>query len=150
MCPCSLQLNCCGMAAQGGVLCGADCAGFPCLVPPHRLRELEKVMTEADNSKMQAWGQHFLGRTLPPSKSPGCVHFMAAVFNLDCFCPRFSQCWFCIRNTHLQFPRGGASAVQQECCWIAVIVAILNLKSLPARSVASCPESSDPSMTCPP
>lgn len=59
---------------RAGQLCGTDCAGFPCLAPPHRPGELGKVMT-ADISKVQARGRHFLGRT---SRRAGCVRFVAA------------------------------------------------------------------------
>jgi hypothetical protein len=33
---------------------------------------------------------------------------------------------------------GGASDIQQHCCWRAVIVAILNLKRLSLKDLPSC------------
>lgn len=80
MCPCSLQRNCCG--GGSGDSCAGQTAGSLCLAPPHRHGELEKVMTEADSSRMQTWGRHFLGRTLRLSRSSGCVQFMAAALTL--------------------------------------------------------------------
>lgn len=136
-------------------LCGTDCAGSPCLAPLHRHRELEKVMTEVDNSKMQAWGWHFFGRILPTLRSPGCVHFAFAdsALTLTVSVLRDVHC----ASSALGTPaHSGASDIQQHCCWIAVIVAILNqkrlsLKDLPSSCSGRCllPRRPRCSMACP-